>query len=343
MVVACGVGEKFTQSTEESDARDTTGLSAGVHDLSGLNTFTLSDNTVSILLSVFNSSGEVAGVLSLTDPNGDNLLNQSPLSTYRIATNGFGNILIPISPDHSVSSGTWSFGTLNATSVQLTVRKLSAGSETLTVRPFLTGTQYSASDLATALSAMETIYENAGISMEVESVTVLSNSAYSEVTADFTNSTTAAMISEGDAFKANLFFVEDFTGDNAGLLGIAAGIPGSLGIDGAFNGVMIGLNGHVSGGSLLDQLLGETAAHELGHWLGLFHTTEADGSSFDPLDDTPTCPTSFDSDSDGIVSIAECLERDATNLMFWAGDSAVSQTQLTSEQRHVLSRTPLGQ
>src|SRR5207244_3113034 len=32
------------------------------------------------------------------------------------------------------------------------------------------------------------------------------------------------------------------------------------------------------------------AAHEAGHFLGLFHTTEADGRYFDPLTDSAKCP-----------------------------------------------------
>ena len=40
------------------------------------------------------------------------------------------------------------------------------------------------------------------------------------------------------------------------------------------------------------EVVGETAAHEVGHALGLFHTSEAPGASgedFDPLTDTPQC------------------------------------------------------
>ena len=40
------------------------------------------------------------------------------------------------------------------------------------------------------------------------------------------------------------------------------------------------------------QLLGETAAHEMGHQLGLFHTTESGGTQFDILSDTLECQKS---------------------------------------------------
>ena len=35
--------------------------------------------------------------------------------------------------------------------------------------------------------------------------------------------------------------------------------------------------------------VGYYAAHEIGHYLGLYHTTEAAGTTFDPLSDTPQC------------------------------------------------------
>ena len=57
------------------------------------------------------------------------------------------------------------------------------------------------------------------------------------------------------------------------MLGNAPGMPGSMGDVNYWNGVLASLNAHATGTALDLQLLGETAAHEMGLQLGLFHTT----------------------------------------------------------------------
>ena len=66
-------------------------------------------------------------------------------------------------------------------------------------------------------------------------------------------------------------------------MGNAAGMPGSMGDVNSWNGVLASLSAHATGTTLDAQLLGETAAHEMGHQLGLFHTTEYGGNLFDIL------------------------------------------------------------
>ena len=108
------------------------------------------------------------------------------------------------------------------------------------------------------------------------------------------------------------------------------------------------LDAHVSGATLDSQLLGETAAHEMGHQLGLFHTTEKGGTVFDILSDTPECSSSTrDNNSNGSVSAEECDGYGGDNLMFWTSWSAASrsagkkQETLSSHQQHVLKYSPI--
>ena len=86
-----------------------------------------------------------------------------------------------------------------------------------------------------------------------------------------------------------------------------------------------------------------TIVHETGHWLGLFHTTEATGTEFDPLPDTLQCPVgTYDTNRDGQVSDTECASRDGRNVMFWLSDSTGRNphTTFTSNQQFVLLRNP---
>ena len=61
--------------------------------------------------------------------------------------------------------------------------------------------------------------------------------------------------------------------------------------------------------------------HESAHFMGLVHTTEEDGLSFDILGDTAECPAEeFDTDGDGYVDDFECdLEGGADNFIFYSG------------------------
>lgn len=154
-----------------------------------------------------------------------------------------------------------------------------------------------------------------------------------------------------------------------GVLGISSGIPGVPGINAqAKAGMVVFIEGHRSSGtagsalSVSDlQFLGDTMAHEAGHYLGLFHTNERagydaaanvasrlwGGAGRDALIETPYCNKSNDNNpADGMLSIAECSGAGFTNsgslnLMFWVGDGVTAQTQLTGEQGWLLRANPL--
>ena len=76
--------------------------------------------------------------------------------------------------------------------------------------------------------------------VEIDPITVITDPRFEEVSRDFENVDTAALVTMGDADKVNLFFLEGFSGFNGGsLIGISAGLPGTMGIKGKFNGVLI--------------------------------------------------------------------------------------------------------
>ncbi|HZX96539.1 MAG TPA: hypothetical protein VFE90_18620 [Myxococcales bacterium] len=106
--------------------------------------------------------------------------------------------------------------------------------------------------------------------------------------------------------------------------------------------------------------VGYIAAHESGHYLGLFHTTEANGSDFDPLADTPKCSClscalpslrGNCADSPGpnapFVAADQCAQgvagqpcQGGDNLMFWQLEAGVSQGRITAEQAQVMKLNP---
>lgn len=141
----------------------------------------------------------------------------------------------------------------------------------------------------------------------------------------------------------NIVLVNELTFDALGpgltLLGMAGGIPAAP-FDGTIgSSLFIAVEPHIASGSVSLPFLAETIAHELGHTLGLFHTTEQDGEDFDPIADTPECDAStYGTNDDGRVSYKECKDADGKNLMFWEGGV---QGILTEEQMMVLRSHPL--
>ena len=323
----------------------------------GYNTgsFTVPSDSVSFILSVFRDNNGSTAFYSLSDPDGTDILSSSSTPTlYGVASGitgayGYANVLVPQSPSFSAKAGTWTFKAYNNDRVKLALRSGTLPtSATIVVQPYITGTTWAAGDLTAALSVMSSIYSGNGITLSFNSTITISDSQYAAVSGTFTDTTTSALVSQGGIAAVNLFFIEDYSGSWSGVLGNAAGIPGSMGIANAWNGVLNSLSAHASGSTLDAQLLGETAAHEMGHQLGLFHTTEQGGTSFDILSDTAECPkSSMDNDSNGQMSAEECEGYGGENVMFWTAWSSSSrsagkkQETLSSYQQQVLKYSPI--
>jgi hypothetical protein len=127
--------------------------------------------------------------------------------------------------------------------------------------------------------------------------------------------------------SVNWFFVRDVEG----VLGIAGGIPGAQGIPGtATSGLAV--SSELVGGEIT---LGSVLVHETGHYLGLFHSTELDGTVLDPFADTPACGPERDGNRDGVLEYDECRGAGAENAMFWG---TRNDRELSPSQRALLGR-----
>ena len=88
--------------------------------------------------------------------------------------------------------------------------------------------------------------------------------------------------------------------------------------------------------------VGATIIHEGSHFMGITHTTEANGVSFDLFDDTPECPSDqYDLDASGEVEEHECLEVDSSNYMFWQDGGFIDNFIISEQQAWVIRSHPL--
>ena len=373
---SCGRFSLKDEGVENKSIEELSGVSSARTNIDGLNTviyeitqtvgsdgllagfFVVPSNGISFLLSIFKDDNVSIWFDSLNDPDGIDIL--SPSSTpnlYNDATGsvgekglskaGYSNVLLPQSPSFSPKAGTWTFKAYTNDRVSIALRTGSTPSAaTITIQPYITGTTWSTGDISAALSVMSSIYSENGITLTINDTITISDTQYAEISGTFINSTTSALVSQGVTEGVNLFFIEDYSDSES--LGNAAGIPGSMGIANSWNGVLNSLSAHASGTTLDSQLLGETAAHEMGHQLGLFHTTESGGTVFDILTDTTECLNSTkDFDRNGKMSAEECEGYGGENMMFWtpwttsSRSAGKKQETLSSHQQYVLKYSPI--
>jgi len=117
-------------------------------------------------------------------------------------------------------------------------------------------------------------------------------------------------------------------------LGVAGGIPGTIEAT-ANTYVVVSWLAHAGPNATFDddeiRLMGETMAHETGHYQGLFHPVESSYKYWDALPDTPQC-----------LAAAPCESQLGANLMFPYSicdvNDCLATDQLTADQQAVVQR-----
>jgi hypothetical protein len=138
----------------------------------------------------------------------------------------------------------------------------------------------------------------------------------------------AAMRAAGARADAlHLVVVRTLDDSGGSVAGYSLALPGPFALERPTAAVLVSTAPFVGSDGTIDTGgLAVTCAHEMGHYLGLYHTSERDGRVHDPIADTPEC----NGDSD-------CA--DASNVMFWTGGA--TRSKLTAGQGAVMRLHPL--
>ena len=348
LLAACDDGDKkepqtFT-FTEDVQTTDNGYIDTFVEVKSGMRSFFVSAESEDWLV-----------VSSITDPNGTVVLDggawswETDLLTMAVfAMEGEQAVNWPIrAVDPPLEAGTWQvtlvayddqWDRVNGHEIRLdryTNRDDNLTKGTLNVRlVWAEGLDEDAALVASVESAVEgwrDIYSQAGLGL----VTTFETSDLDpDLPRPGTGDPEIQAVAERGSPQQITVMLGETVDDRRGILGEAGGIPGNLTPTG-HAAVGVALFENAGRDLTFDEdeieMLSMTFAHEVGHYLGLFHVVECTWDYFDALEDTPDCHGQND-----------CIDALAENLMFCMAmcdfTSCMVQEDITDNQIGVLQR-----
>ena len=367
-LLACG-GDK-----DSDTAGATTGPAADALDIVDLGAFAVSDTgafTGDVVVDVPSGASSVMAwcggygdpnlgrLWYLTDPGGSVVFDaDTPGANFRSEwLDDLAPAVVPIAPALPLTAGTWTFnwwiggGNPGSVDCGAVIRTSAPGAGEIAVDLVFVGVD--GLDAATAesdagfqdlLTQFESEWNSGGLTPIYR---------YSDFTGDVTRFAVVDVTdddysefndllrttSDSNPRRITFFLVEEIANASAGgatILGLSAGPPGAAGRLGTSkSGVIVSAIDWDSAPTDVAKIM----AHEGGHFLGLYHTSEKDGATHDPLPDTPQCDISNDGNSNGVVNSDECVGKGAENVMWWTLTSGTAT--LSGDQGWVVARNPV--
>ena len=316
--------------------------------------YTVAANSTSYMVTPFTPDGKDIAPVSIIRPSNTATLLQNENSFQSVPSEIYGNMnptIVPPAPLYTsqfeTGAHTYTVATTSDEVCWYMLEESEAG-DTLDVNVYLVGVPgLTAATAAThvalqaTLDDFDTIYQTAGYHLGKIRYFDASPAASQEFAIVRDEAALPSLLMEtkrpgntiDDVLSVNIFFVCGM--ELGGVIGISLGLPGPAGFHGTQGSGVIFTSEYMGGqttdgsGSPVDGNLytAQIIAHEVGHYLGLFHTSESTGRSFDVLDDTPRCQNIG----------PNCP--DVNNLMFPFAGSA--NATITPDQAFVLGVNPL--
>jgi hypothetical protein len=275
-------------------------------------------NALSLFL---DSSSPTVGTLTIPNTTAALAAGNLVAGTWHFRVSDWGETCVdPVGSSGSVCTGGSSASTYDVTAIVRTGAIPAAGNVAVAfylIAPLTAATAGTSASLQRMVSSLRTLLGRANLTVGSVAWHDLPAEAQVKYAAQVDATGTGGCDDVGRLFQyglpghtLNLFLVPKINlptqaGSGTSVVGLDGTIPGPSSFGGTVqSGALVSFenldyrrlpsacSGAFNPNDCGADLTAYVAAHEVGHFLGLYHTTEADGMWFDPLTDTPRCPCS---------------------------------------------------